>query len=445
MRTSFAQRLAKVGTLPPSAGNVAVTRSAGRSSWRTVSLATSLVSLVAVVALPLMILGGYTVLLQYRNERAVSEQRFVDQAQTIALLVDREFERTMSVAQTLAASVAAAHGNLDDLEGELRAARDMLAATLPSGSSRPIVTLMDAKGMWLLHSEWAPGERHSGLPGTANGMAAVASGLPKISDLFIGARQHVPLVGVAAPAFARTADPDGIREIIGGIGISVPRQHLIDIVQQAGLPAGAIASVLDRKGATVARSFRDLETVGSVQSHEMLQTMSAAPSGLAPAGSVTLENVPSALAFARAPVSGYILKIEVPQEIFVAPLREALYRSAVIGILLLIDGLVLAMLAARAIVKTFQRAIGDAAQGIRPDPSLNRYTGLREADELAKLLGNAIADRERPPKAFARCSTTARSGSSSSTPRGKCVRQTTRSCRWSDTPRGVQQRRVPVG
>ena len=343
------------------------------------SLAANLVVLVAVVALPLMILGAGALWLQYLNERTAAETRLVEHTRSIALLVDRAFERTRLVAETLAAAVPVAGGDLNAIEGELRAARGLLAANSPARSAQPIITLMDAHGAWLLHTEWAPGERRTGLYGTPLGRAAVAEGRPKISDLFVGPSTGIPLVGLAVPVFAPAPAAGGRRDVIGGIGISIPRGQLIAIVNEAGVPPGGSVSVLDRKGVFVARSVRDAESVGKLSAPAVLEAILASEYGIAPLGTMSLDKVPSLVAFARAPDTGYILRIDVPDQVFLAPLRGALLRSAAVAILVFAGGLALAILAAQRIVRAFGIALGTATQiGVTAGPAV-KSTGLKTA------------------------------------------------------------------
>jgi hypothetical protein len=393
MRTSFGKRLggdeAVVAPVPAELGGTMLPP-------RGTSLAGNLFVLVAAVALPLIILGAGALWLQYRGARENAQAQLVDQARTTALLVDREFERTLAVTHTLAAAIPAAHGDLDALEYELRDARDRLLATLPVGTPRPVVTLIDANGNWLLHSEWPTGERRTGLQATPVGRAAVSEGQPQISDLFIGTHSHRPLVGLAVPVFAQTQDAAGRHDVIGAVGMSVPRERLIAIVKEVGLPPGAVASVLDRKGIIVARSAQDSESVGAAARPALLQAASQSPDGLASAKASTLgKSAPSTVAFARAPLTGYMLQIDVPEEVFLAPLRLSLFRSAMIGIPVFVAGLVLALFSARDIVSAFRCALDTAVAGAVPVPSTDKFTGLKEADELATLLATAIAGREQ--------------------------------------------------
>jgi PAS domain S-box-containing protein len=392
MKASFAKRLGGYQALEHRE-QIQPGRALPRRSGR--SLAENLVVLVAVVALPLIVLGTGALWLQYRSARVAAEMQLVAQARSTALLVDREFERTLAVAQTLAAAVPVAQGDLNALEAEYRAAKDVLATTLPPEARPPILSLMDANGDWLLHTEWAPGERRTGLHGTPFGLAAIVEGRPKISDLFISPSAHVPLVGLAVPIFALKPNGDGHRDVIGGVGICVPRERLIAIVREAGLPSGAVASVLDRKGVIVARSLGDAETLGALPTQAELKAITASPAGLVPPESTTLGNVASTIAFAHAPYTGYTLKIDVPEEVFLAPLRESLYRSAATGISVFVAGLALALFLAGGIVRAFRLALGTAVKGAMPVPETAKSAGLREADDLAALLATAIAEREQ--------------------------------------------------
>jgi PAS domain S-box-containing protein len=389
-RASFANRVAGL----PAADPGAPVESAP-SKPSSASLAGNLIVLVAAVALPLMALGAGGLWLQYLNQRTSAEAQLVEQSRMIARLVDREIDRAQIVAETLAAAVPMARGDLDVVEGELRAARDLLATNLPPGTPLPILSLLDAEGRWLLHTAWDPGERRKGLLATSIARAAITEGRPQMSDFFVGPSAGVPVVGLAVPVFAPTPNADGHREVIGAIGISVPRQRLIAIVNEISLPSGAVALVLDRQGKIVARSLRDAETVGTFPAPGQLKAMLEAPSGLVPHGTMTLENVPAAIAFAHAPRSDYIVEIDVPERAFLAPLRESLVQSAAIGILVLLTGLALAIFTARGLVRAFRLALGTAGKHGAPAATTRKSTGLREADDLAALLAAALAERER--------------------------------------------------
>jgi PAS domain S-box-containing protein len=354
-----------------------------------ISLAGNLIILVAAVALPLMVLGAGGLWLQYLDQRAGAETQLVDQARQIARTVGREFDHARIVAETLAAAIPVAQGNLTAVEGELRAARDLLATNLPPGTPYPIISLLDADGHRLLHTAWAPGERRKGLSGRPLSRAAISEGRPQLSDLFYGTSLGAPTIALAVPVLALAAGPDGSRAVIGSIGISVPREQLFTIVSQISLPPGGVASVLDRLGKIVARSVADAETVGTSPDSRVLTSILAGKSGLI---SLTLNGVSTAIAFAHAPRNGYIVAINVPEHAFLAPLRESLLQSSAIGLLVLLTGLALAIVFARGMVRAFRLALGTPQTG---GATARTSTGLKEADELAAALAAALADRER--------------------------------------------------
>ena len=369
--------------------------SALRKGRRSASLTHNLIVLVASVALPLMLLGTSALWLQYRNERQLAEAQLVEHARSLARLVDREIDATRAVAEALAATVPAAHGDLDVLEAEFRATRDRLAANLSVGESAQIITLLDSRGTWLLNTAWPPGQRRTGVPATSLARAAIAQGRPQLSDLFNGPSAGIPLVGIAVPVFDSAPSADGHPPVIGGIGISVPREHLIAIATDVNLPETSVISILDRKGAIVARSLRDAETVGHVPPAALLRPLAAAAAGIAPRGIKTIENVPAVMAFAHAPRSNYVVSIAVSEQTFLAPLRRSLWQSMTVGGLVLATGLAMAILSARRTVRAFSLALGATADARLSAPADTGSTGLREADEFKAHLARAFAEREQ--------------------------------------------------
>lgn len=386
LRAAF-DRMLYGGLLHPPSGEGQA--GAGRHG---LSLVSNLILLVAIVTLPLLCLGTSALFAQYSEQRATAEAQLVTQAQSIALLVDGEFARTQAVADTLAAAAPLPGADLTGFEAELRAASARLSKGLPPGNAGPVVSYMDAHGVWLLHTAWPPGERRTGLLATEFGRAAIAEGQPQISDLFIMPTSRVPGVGLAVPIVSAEPGTGGQSGVTGGIGIAIPRQRLLAIIQDAGFPAGGVATVLDRKGIVVARSMNDAETVGREPTAGVMNVISARRSGVIPAGMMTLENVPAVGAFAHAPRTDYIVKIDVPDEVFLAPLHRSLIRSAMIAGIVITAGLALAVLAANRIIRAFRFALGTATGG---DRTSVKSTGLQEADEFAALLTTTFAEREQ--------------------------------------------------
>jgi PAS domain S-box-containing protein len=227
-------------------------------------------------------------------------------------------------------------------------------------------------------------------------VAALSWGRAEVSDLFFGPESGNPFVALAVPVFEPVDEAQPTRRAIGAIGVTIPRERLAAIVARVGLQSGGFSSVQDRRGATVARSLRDAETLGKLPMPAVLAVINGAEAGLAPRGTRTLEGMPSTIAFARAPLSGYVVKLDVPDDVFLAPLRASLLQGVVAGMGVLAVGLLLAFWMARRTVAAFGRVpdVALGSGGVVPAGA----TGLREAADLAIALASA---RSRSPNADA--------------------------------------------
>jgi PAS domain S-box-containing protein len=370
-------------------------RDAGQGGRPGESLTQRLLLLLAAVVVPLVVFRAATLWTQFETDRVQAEAHLVEQARTMARLVDREFERTQAVARTLAASATLARGDLDSFAAELRAGRDLLSEGLPAGAPPVKMSLIDAAGTRVLDTN-APDGRGKGGLALPHARATATFGTPQISNLYVlGADSSPPFIAIAVPIVAPVPDGGVHREGTGAIGATLPRERLVMITEVAGLPQGGFTTVLDRHGAIVARSVGDAGTVGRLPRPEVLEAIRGTEAGLAPRGTRRLEGAPSSIAFARAPQSGYVVELGVPDEVFLAPLRDNMRWTIAIGLTAVAVALVLALLMARRTVQAFQRVPHAAIAGADAGGNPPERIGLREADELAGALATIMAERER--------------------------------------------------
>ncbi len=337
-------------------------------------------------------LGAVGLWAQSRSDRNRAEAQLVEQARTLAWLVDREFERTLDTARLLAASDALARRDLDALSRDMRAASTLLSAGLPEGTLPVRISLVDVEGVRTLDTR-APDGRGGGRRAMPHAIEAIASGTPQVSGVFTGPPDAIPDIAVAVPVLASGPDAAGRTPTVGAIGVTVPRARLVAIVSEPGLAPGGIATVHDRSGTTVARSVRDAETVGSMPNPAVLAAMLGAEGARTLPQARTLEGEPAMVAVARAPRSGYLVRLDIPERVALAPIRASLIRSAVLGVAALTLAVVVALLMARSIVAAIGRVPAAAAAAARGEPPV--ALGLREADELAASLAATLAERER--------------------------------------------------
>lgn len=354
---------------------------------RAVSLSQRLGLLVAAVVLPLLILSAWAVWQAHKGLRLRAEEALLGRAESLALAIDREFDRAALLLDALAGSAALARGDLAGFEAEMR------AASAAFGGAP--VTLVSPDGMILLSSLWPPGERRTGIPAPEVARRVIAARRAEVTDLFRAPLDGSLAVAVGIPVFAASGtapEAPGGRALVASIGLSLPRERIARMFRGAGLPGepGWVAAVLDRAGVSVARTGPEEDIVGRTARPQTLAALSAAPKGVIH-GLPTLEGVPAVTAFARGPSSGFAYLVTMPEAAFSAPLRSALARALGGGAMVLAAGLGLAMMLSRQTVAAFRAAAAAAAAGALPAGG----TGLREADELGRATAWAVGERAR--------------------------------------------------
>ncbi|MDO9714317.1 sensor histidine kinase [Paracraurococcus lichenis] len=346
------------------------------------SLAQRLSLLVAAVALPLLALATIAVWRGQSEARVRADGTLLGRARALALAVEREFDRAEALLDGLAASSALARGDLDAFEGEMRAASARFGGA--------IVTLVAIDGRMALMTSWAPGERRAGIRAPDAAQRVLASGRAEITDLFRGAMTGTPAVAVGVPVLG-PPDGSGRRAVVATIGLTLPQERLAAALETQRVPdaPGWVGVVADRVGTIVARTRAGSGIVGQPMRPEMLSRVAVIPEGVLH-NTTTREGIPATIAFAHGPQSGYIFILTMPEAEFEAPLRAALARILISGVLVATAGIALAVLLARRTVAAFRRLTGLVAGGTAPGP-----TGLREADDLAAAFAAALGERAR--------------------------------------------------
>ena len=361
------------------------------------SLTQRLMSLVAIATLPTMLLTAPIVWMQYRDDRIRAETQMAEQARAIARLVDEEFERAELLARVLATSSARARGDIDAFEQELRAARDTLSDNLPPNTQPPIFDLLDADGTPALSTAWPRGARHAVLAGEASPKPMIANAASQITGPYVEPATGRAFFGIIVPILSPRPDVAGRREPVGGIGVAIPRDDLVAIAAKAavGLSPGAAAVLQESNGAATAVAIRDGETTGRSATATMIAASRKADSGVASVGAQSVGSVPFITAFAHAPRSGVVVRLDVPEHVLLTSLRASLLQALLLGGVSLASGLLLAVLLGHKIILAFQRVPSAIAMREATGAGTIEPLGIREADELAINLALARTARDR--------------------------------------------------
>ncbi|HYZ22246.1 MAG TPA: PAS domain S-box protein, partial [Rhodopila sp.] len=354
------------------------------ANWGGTSLRWHLVALVAAVALPLITMSAATLWSQFRIQRSQAEGLLLDQARGMARLLDSKLMRVEHVARTLAMSAAVTHGDIDAIQNEIASASALLMSDLPADAAPPEVIVTDRNGTPLLDSAAPPDRRYQSQAEIIDMIRAGHAGISGLQTPPDLARSFVVIVVPVHPAI-------GADRHVAAVLVLPPRGGFRMAITGAGIPKHAIASVHDQRGTIISRSLNDTEAVGHVPSPRLQQAIAQADAGLITEGARNLEGVPSVIAFARTPVSGYIFKLTVPESLFMAPLQRALIRTALIGLAVLVCGLALALLLERRILRAFRSALPTG-----PDVDLltQPRTGLREADAIGGIVRAMLIERD---------------------------------------------------
>ena len=323
--------------------------------------------LVLAVWLPAAIAFGLQARATYVREAEAALKRIEEQAQAINFVVERELDKRVVRAMTLAASTAVRDGDLrsfhDEAAGAVRGTEDW-------------VFLVD-RGHQLINTR-VPFEQMQPLPRPA--------GAPLQSDgagVFFSARGPLlqrPVIAVFAPS--RTSSGR-----LYNVGVSFEPAVVQSLLDQYRYPEGALAAVMDGNHRVMARTRDPQKWIGTGATGDLRRRAEAGESGFA--ASVTLDGVPSLTYLSPPSRYGWTVVVALPSAGLTAAAQRATVQALAASAVLLTLGLGLALYAARRIsgpVLQLSEAAAELGRGAVPPPLV---TGVAEADNVGAVLHDA--------------------------------------------------------
>jgi diguanylate cyclase (GGDEF)-like protein len=343
------------------------------SRWR---IGTVLLLLILACLLPGIL--GVAVLFarEYLNGRAQLERDMIATARAMVQSVDTQLFKARITGQVLSTSAALSR---NDLEGFHRRAREVIAKTRVGMN----FVLTNESGQQLVNTL-----REFGEPLPRHGNPEIprrvfATGLPEISEIYIGGVLRKPVISVDVPVM----DNDRVRYVLS-VGVSLDDFNAILAAQH--FPPGWVSAIFDNTGTIAARTHAPEAFVGQKGTVEYIQRISESLEGSMQ--TVTREGIPTLSVWSRSSVTGWSVGIGIPREILEKDLiRTMTWLAAGLAILLVV-GLALAWLAGRRIAGSVRAltepaiALGKGLSVPVPEVSIQESAevavALRQAGEL---------------------------------------------------------------
>ena len=354
-------------------------------SRRRTSIRRRLTSLVIACVLPVWIAAGFLVFRNYQSRRALTEQRMLETARALTLVVDRELANMESGLSVLATSPSVVAG---DLPAFYRQAQVILGAH-PDAD----IVLSDATGQELVNSDrplGAPLPKRS-IPDAVR--EVYATGRPVITNVFKGALTGSLRISVEVPVFR------GGR-VVYDLAMTVPVDRFATVLLQEHLPPDWLGRIFDGNQIIVARTRLAEEFVGRHAGPILGPRIGGSAEGTVEI--VNFEGVPMFNSFSRSATSGWTVVIGVPKAVMMAEIWRWLFWGVAGTGLLSITGVGLALLMGRRIASSIQALINPALALGRGEPVTITGLDLAETNEVgesllkaSQLIEHRAAERER--------------------------------------------------
>jgi two-component system, NarL family, sensor histidine kinase UhpB len=334
---------------------------------------------VTVVLIPVLVAVGWR---EYRSavaERASIEQSAAQKARNITTEIDLNMVTRENLLTVLAGSYSLLNSDLETFYGQAHEVAGQLGI---------MIALRDAAlDRRIFNTHFPLGTQLS--PGNqvlrGDRKAALQSGKPAVSDVFVATHLKRYLVAVTVPVTR-----DGATVYF--LTMAFDASSFLSIFDRLQVGENQVAMIVDRSGVVVARSQKNSEFVGREFHADFLKSAEEAE-GTGPA--LNIEGTLCQYFFDRSASTGWRVLVGVPLATLQAPMERAIRDIAItFGLLLCLGGAI-----AYAIGRRISRAIGvlrSAAIALEQHETVTPpITNLRETDEAASAILAASSEMRR--------------------------------------------------
>lgn len=329
-----------------------------------------MIGLTLAVVVPLLAFSAFLVMHAVKGEQSLMTSEVRERAQTVSMEVEHTLASVRGRMFALTSSPALQSGDFATFHQLVSDVlnRQGIALVMTDSEGRTIFSTAAPFGAPLPDYPAAAGLRH-----------VASTGLAAVSGLVSSPLTKAPAVLVSVPV------------VVGGrstyvLVIDITRA-LDEVLVRQHLPAGWIATVLDRDGYIVARSQNADQFVGQIGRLSAVARVQEANAGTFPYTS--REGVPMENAFTHVNLGGWGVVIGIPRATLLAPVRQSASILALLGACTLALALVLSVLIGRHVSRPIARLVGLAEALGRGAPITSAATGLNETDRVAASLCDA--------------------------------------------------------
>jgi len=276
-----------------------------------------------------------------RESRGQLYQQLITTARALSGAVDRQAAVGVAVIETLATDQALLSG---DWAG-FHARAQRVALRRPGW-----IVVSDIDGQQILNTLKPYGAPLPRSPRANELTSALLAGRSKISDLREGKVAGKPVITVATPIMVK-----GKSYVLSYV---VESASFTSVFRQQRVPDRWVATLLDNNRHVIARSRLNERFTGALASKDMEENLRHSTEGVNK--SLSLEGVPTMVAYTRSPQTGWTLVVAIPRK----DLAGAANRSVLVGggvfLALMVLGIALSLLYARRINGEMRRLVRDA-------------------------------------------------------------------------------------
>lgn len=347
------------------------------------SVRTHVIGLILVVLLPLLAFGAFLVLRSAEHEQALLAASVQDRTRAAARDIEREIGNLRSQLFVVANAGEAQPGNFAALYAR---------ATAALGQRGLALVLSDPDGKEVLDTRLPLGTPLPDNPDRHAVRQVADSGVPYVSDLTVNPVTNAPVVMILVPVMQNAK--------VAYVASLDVMPVLEQVLARQQLPKDWLATINDRQGYTLARTWEPAQFIGQRGRPDFLRRVRDSEEGWIPAQS--REGVPLYVAFSHINPVGWAVVIGIPVDVLFAPVRHSTEVLILAGAITLAVALLLALLIGSRISGPIASLVKYAELVGQGDPVTLRLTGLRETDAVAcslhrasESLHDSMAERAR--------------------------------------------------